>query len=88
MGNYNANKKKTLSGYVSRILSVASSILAKQIIVKFNLLKDNLPVWVRNKCTVIPNGVDSKIFYPIEKNEARKKLKWDKNEKIILFFTN
>ena len=34
---------------------------------------------------VVPNGVDFKRFFPMRKEIARKKLNWDKNEKIILF---
>jgi teichuronic acid biosynthesis glycosyltransferase TuaC len=34
---------------------------------------------------IIPNGVNTNIFSPISKNEAREKLNWPLNEKIILF---
>ena len=37
-----------------------------------------------NKC-VIPCGVDTTTFAPMERADARKRLGWDENEKIVLF---
>ena len=37
-----------------------------------------------NKC-VIPCGVDTTTFTPIERTEARKQLGWNENEQIVLF---
>ena len=37
---------------------------------------------------IIPNGVDFKIFYPMEKSIARLRLGEDMNVKIILFCSN
>lgn len=37
-----------------------------------------------NKC-VIPCGVDTTTFTPIERTEARKKLEWDEKQQIVLF---
>ena len=37
-----------------------------------------------NKC-VIPCGVDTTTFTPIERGEARKQLGWNENEQIVLF---
>lgn len=37
-----------------------------------------------NKC-IIPCGVDTTTFTPMERAEARQKLGWDENEKIVLF---
>ncbi len=72
--------------YISHFFSQISGVFAKQIIVKSKQMYDLL--WPRNrtKCTIIPNGVDMNIFYPIEKTEARRKLSWDIDKKIILFF--
>ena len=54
----------------------------KKIIVKTNEMKSKLP---ELDIEVVPNGVDFKCFFPMKKEIARKKLNWDKNEKIILF---
>ena len=37
-----------------------------------------------NKC-IIPCGVDTTTFTPIERTEARKQLGWNENEQIVLF---
>ena len=34
---------------------------------------------------VIPNGINSKVFYPVEKAEARKQLKLDEKKRYLLF---
>jgi teichuronic acid biosynthesis glycosyltransferase TuaC len=87
MGNYNSKGEKTFSGFITRTLSVLSSYFAKRIIVKSELLLKNLPLLVRSKCTVIPNGIDTNLFYLVDKKAARDRLNWNQNEKIILFFT-
>ncbi|MFZ4583306.1 MAG: glycosyltransferase, partial [Paludibacter sp.] len=46
-----------------------------------NLHKSNL----KRNFALIPCGVDTSIFYPIEKNEARKQLGFELDKKIILF---
>ncbi len=38
-----------------------------------------------NEILVLPNGVDFNLFHPIDQIEAREKLGWDLNSKIILF---
>ena len=37
---------------------------------------------------VIPNGIDTKFFFPIPKEKCRDFLKWDFNKKYILFASN
>lgn len=86
LGNYRPDGSKTLSGKLSRIFSLISSIFAKKIITKSENLKAALWKVSQNKCTVIPNGVDLSLFTPSDKSEARIKLGWDEEEKIILFF--
>ena len=54
----------------------------KKIIVKTNEMKSKLP---ELDIEVVPNGVDFQRFFPMNKETARKKLNWDKSEKIILF---
>ena len=39
----------------------------------------------KNRQSLIPCGVDLNVFKPIEKEEARKKLGFEENEKLILF---
>lgn len=56
------------------------------IIVKSNNIKEKIRK-VKN-IKVIPNGVNLKVFYPVNKNVSRKKLKLSNDKKIILFVTN
>lgn len=38
-----------------------------------------------NQITYIPNGIDSTVFYPMDKMDCRKKLGLPENEKIVIF---
>jgi teichuronic acid biosynthesis glycosyltransferase TuaC len=75
-----------LNRYLSSLLSQISGIFADRIIVKSLQMYDCLWNINRKKCTIIPNGVDMEIFYPIDKNVARSKLSWSDTDFIILFF--
>ena len=56
------------------------------ICVSTNLLKK---VWLKKKnMRVIPSAIDLDFFYPVPKEEARIRLKWDPNEKVVLFNAN
>jgi teichuronic acid biosynthesis glycosyltransferase TuaC len=44
-----------------------------------------LPQRVRRRDTVIPCGVDTARFYPIDRNDARRQMRWNDAERIILF---
>ncbi len=59
---------------------------AKHVISVCNALKQEILALDINgdKISVIPNGVDSKQFYSVDKNKARKKLSLPHNKKIIL----
>jgi teichuronic acid biosynthesis glycosyltransferase TuaC len=48
-------------------------------------MHDRLPSHVQRKDTIIHCGVDSKRFSPMARNEARRKLGWDDDERIALF---
>lgn len=65
-----------------RVISKVSILLSKyNIFVSNKLLKK---VNTKKSC-VIPCGIDSSLFYPINKEIARKKLGLDKDKKYILF---
>jgi glycosyltransferase involved in cell wall biosynthesis len=42
-------------------------------------------VWARKPCIVVPTGVDLQTFVPMEREEARKKLGFGSEERIVLF---
>lgn len=73
-----------LRSATGRVLSQVAALRATQIICVSDQLKGRL-WWQRNRTTVIPTGVDTDSFYPISRDEARNKLRWAKEEKIILF---
>lgn len=41
--------------------------------------------WLRGKYAIVPCGVDTSIFYPMDKSEARQRLGWDADKIYILF---
>ncbi|MCG2831509.1 MAG: glycosyltransferase family 4 protein [Desulfobacteraceae bacterium] len=61
-------------GHAEHVISVCDAL--KQEMVALGINDD--------KISVIPNGVDSKQFYPVDKSKARKKLSLPINKKIIL----
>lgn len=69
-----------------RFFYFSLGILTNKIITTEQALKERLKKYINNgKLITIPHGVDTSLK-PIDKNLARKKLKLDKNERIILFF--
>jgi teichuronic acid biosynthesis glycosyltransferase TuaC len=73
---------------------LASTFLYHGLIRIFNYFSWNLVVFkskemqsklrLSNSC-LIPNGVDSKVFYRIDKQDARRQLGWSQDKKIVLF---
>ncbi len=54
-------------------------------ITKSQQMHDRLPARVRQRNTVLPNGVDTALFRPVERLEARRRLGWDDTERVVLF---
>lgn len=88
LGQVNPSGKKTISGLVSRIISVFSGYFAKGIITKSEIMKSGLPGPLKRKTTVIPNGIDLTGFKPITRKYARNKLKWSHEDPVVLFFSS
>ena len=86
IGEKNKKGKITLKGYVIKILSIISSIFAKQIIIKSEKMISYLPKALYKKINVIPNGVDTKIFKPMPMSHAKNHIGFDHEKKYILFF--
>lgn len=87
---------ENLSGTVRKVISKygirASQRAAKRaagIIVKSRNLYAALPADVDfSKVRIIPNGVDLRLFKPLDRGHCRKRLRWDENEFHVLFPTN
>jgi glycosyltransferase involved in cell wall biosynthesis len=69
----------------SRLLSLLTASYAVQIIVNGSGLLGNLPAHMRRKAHNIPNGINTEIFVPMLREEARRRLAWPLDEKVILF---
>ncbi|HEX2056704.1 MAG TPA: glycosyltransferase family 4 protein, partial [Nitrospiraceae bacterium] len=75
LGNYDRAGNKTRSGLVSGILSQLAALGCRRCIAKSEELKNALWFsYCRNKCEVIPNGVDLDLFQPIPRHQARRVL--------------
>ena len=57
---------------------------ADAITVKSENLRRALPERLRRKCIVLPDGVDLGFFAPMDRAEARSRLKWG-HEPVVLF---
>lgn len=67
-----------------KLLSQLAALRARHIICVSRQLRDRL-WWSRGKATVIPSGVDLEFFQPIPQVEARKRLGWRDDERVVLF---
>lgn len=70
---------------VGRSIGLWTASRANAIIVKSKNLFQSLPVNLRRKAFIIPNGVDAHFFRPMEKGEARAKLGLSQATRIVLF---
>ncbi len=86
LGNYDPSGKKKFSGRISSLLSQLAAIRAKKCIAKSEKLKQSLWAVSRKKCEVIPNGVDTVLFKPMDQQECREKLGWESDKTYVLFF--
>lgn len=85
-GNYSASGKKTFSGFISTQLTKMAAFFADHVIVMSNKMLEEFSQQIQKKISVIPEGIDLSIFYPLPKLKARSKLKLPKDKKLILFF--
>jgi teichuronic acid biosynthesis glycosyltransferase TuaC len=79
---------KIIQNILNKILSKIirlSSLIPKGVIVKSQRMMFALPGKVKDKCHIIPNGVDFEVFKPFNMKIARKELNLDLNKKVVLF---
>lgn len=74
-----------LNGFFRTIARIFYFLSWNCTIVKTEAMKHNLRM---KKAQVIPNGVDLKLFKYTDKNEARKKIGYSKDKKLIIFVAN
>jgi glycosyltransferase involved in cell wall biosynthesis len=63
----------------------AHARLFKATITKSEEMHARLPQAVRRRNAVIPNGVDTELFRPLNRLEARRRLGWSEEERVVLF---
>jgi glycosyltransferase involved in cell wall biosynthesis len=69
---------------LARLLSQVAALRARQIICVSQEVKNRL--WWRKKiATIIPTGVDTEAFSPQSKDDARRKLGWGRDERVVIF---
>ena len=86
LGSKRIDGSLSIGGKVNRVLSGWVARLASWNITKTKAMAAELPLSAQKKTSAIPNGVNLKGFYPMDRKEARKRLGWDSNKKYILFF--
>jgi glycosyltransferase involved in cell wall biosynthesis len=69
----------------ARAIGLAAACGVAVVLVKSPNLLDALPIHLRRKAVVLPNGVDVNWFKPMDKFEARARLGWSQEAKIVLF---
>jgi glycosyltransferase involved in cell wall biosynthesis len=69
----------------ARALGIWAARWAAVVIVKSRNLFEVLPQELKNKCAILPNGVDTTWFVPMDRDACRMKLGWDIGTKIVLF---
>ena len=70
---------------VRRALIRQTAWFARKSITKSQELEDHLPRLLRRRNTVLPNGVDTAVFFPRTRDEARAELGWPRDERVVLF---
>lgn len=68
-----------------RAIIRALSRLAQATITKSEEMETVLPKRVRQRNLVLPNGVDTEIFFPTPRNDARRRLGWPVEARVALF---
>jgi glycosyltransferase involved in cell wall biosynthesis len=69
---------------IRTLISEIAALLATRIICVSEPLRQQL-WWRKRIASVIPSGVDTDLFYPRARSEARAQLGWPNRERVVLF---
>jgi len=86
LGSINKNKKYSTIGKLFILINKMTASYYDYIIVKSNSMRNILSNI--EKIEVIPNGVDLKTFYPVDKIKSRVLLNYSINKNIVIFVSN
>lgn len=70
---------------LGRAIGIWGARAAAVVIVKSRNLLEALPPDLKDRATVLPNGVDTGWFAPMDRDECRARLRWPQTEKVVLF---
>jgi glycosyltransferase involved in cell wall biosynthesis len=70
---------------VGRWFSLFAAYRSAVVVVKSENLYRSLPRILQAKTLILPNGVDTEVFRPLDKAECRARLNWPLATKIVLF---
>lgn len=85
LGTPDANGRVSLLWRLRRGILRQHSRLATRTITKSREMDAALPSTVRDLNTILPNGVDTGLFGPMDRTAARRELGWNTEERIVLF---
>jgi teichuronic acid biosynthesis glycosyltransferase TuaC len=85
LGDPNDDGIVPLAGRVRAAVIRGHAALCSATITKSQEMHDRLPPRIRRKDTVLPNGVDRSLFTPIDRAEARRRVGWAADERVVLF---
>jgi teichuronic acid biosynthesis glycosyltransferase TuaC len=88
LGSPRADGVVNLIGRIRRMVFRQHARLAARTITKSYEMETVLPASVRARNTVLPNGVDTRLFRPIDRAAARQALGWEMNRRTVLFAAN
>ncbi len=85
LGTSNPGLAWRLRDRLGRLLSLWAAAGARQVIVNGNGLLQSLPAHLQVKAHNLPNGINTEIFTPTSRDEARSRLGWPAEGKVVLF---
>lgn len=85
LGTPRANGGIPLIGRIRRAVIRQHARVAARTITKSRQMEATLPKPVQRRNTILPNGVDTDLFRPMDRAAARRALGWDRDELIALF---
>lgn len=85
VGDYDFSGKITFLSLFKSFLTRSMSYFADCVIVKSQSMLNFFPNYSKKKFKILPNGVNTKNFRPLDKNKVRSRLNLDLNYKLVLF---
>nr|MDP9115023.1 glycosyltransferase [Acidobacteriota bacterium] len=78
------NVSGSLRSGAGHLLSQIAALHAERIVCVSRQLRERL-WWRRSSAVILPSGVDADVFRPEERSEARARLGWNADERVVLF---